>query len=287
MRASTGEWKVLDFGIAKLEAPDPATTLHVTRAEQRLGTPLYMSPEQLRGDPLDGRSDLFAFGILLYELLTKRHPFARGGDMSALSTWTAVLNDPPQPFDNHEVERLPRGLPELIARCLEKDPGRRWSSAGAAEAALQAIQHGVIPGAVAVAPTGNEVFWWQFHEAAAAIVYWLTLIPAWHVRPWIGRAEWQFGATVLALDARMLFLLLISTVAVLSVLRFSFVFVAGKKPAQVHDHHARARPLGEAGGFGLRSTARGGRHLDLRRTPGLGRAADCARPRQLRDCVVH
>ena len=162
--------------------------------------------------------------------------------MSALSTWTAVLNDPPQPFDNHEVERLPRGLPELIARCLEKDPGRRWSSAGAAEAALEAIQHGVIPGAVAVAPTGNEVFWWQFHEAAAAIVYRLTLIPAWHVRPWIGRAEWQFGATVLALDARMLFLLLISTVAVLSVLRFSFVFVAGKKPAQVHDHHARARP---------------------------------------------
>jgi len=240
MRSATGGWKVLDFGIAKLEAPDPSTTLQATRADQRLGTPLYMSPEQLRGDTLDGRSDLFAFGIMLYELLTRRHPFARGRDVSALSTWTAVLNEPPQPFEPHEIERLPSGLPDLIARCLEKDPGRRWSSAADVEAALQAIQNGVRP-AIAVAPVGNEVFWWQFHEATAAIVYWLTLIPAWHVRPWIGRAEWQLGNTTVGFDARMLFLLLISTVAVLSVLRFSFVFVAGTKPAQIHDHLARAR----------------------------------------------
>jgi len=240
MRSATGGWKVLDFGIAKLEAPDPSTTLQVTRADQRLGTPLYMSPEQLRGDPLDGRSDLFAFGIMLYEVLTRRHPFARGGDVSALSTWTAVLNEPPQPFEPHEIERFPSGLPDLIARCLEKDPGRRWSSAADVEAALQAIQNGVRP-SIAVAPVGSEVFWWQFHEATAAIVCWLTLIPAWHVRPWIGRAAWQLGNTTVGFDARMLFLLLISTVAVLSVLRFSFVFVAGTKPAQIHDHLSRAR----------------------------------------------
>jgi hypothetical protein len=246
MRTSTGGWKVLDFGIAKLEAPDPGATLQLTRADQRLGTPLYMSPEQMTGEPVDGRSDLFAFGIMLYELLTRRHPFARGGDVSALSTWTAVLNEPPQPFEPHEVEHLPRGLPALILQCLEKDPGRRWSSAADAEAALHAIHNGELP-AIAAAPVGKEVFWWQFHEATAAIVYWLTLIPAWHVRPWISPVLSQLGKSTVGFEARMLFLLLISTVAVLSVLRFSFVFVAGIKPAQIHDHLARAKPWVKVG----------------------------------------
>ena len=103
----------------------------------------------------------------------------------------------------------------------------------------QAVDSGVRP-TLGPAPASEAVFWWQFHEAAAAVVYWLTLIPVWHVRPWIGRTEWQMGSTVLALDARMLFLVLISTVAVLSVLRFSFVFVSRNKPAQVGEHPARS-----------------------------------------------
>ena len=136
---------MLDFGIAKLQGPDPRTTLHQTRVDQRLGTPLYMSPEQLRGEPVDGRSDLFAFGILLYELLTRRHPFTRRGDLAALSTWTAVLNEPPLPFEAEEIDRLPSGLPDVIARCLEKEPGRRWSSAEDLEAAIQTIHSGGPP----------------------------------------------------------------------------------------------------------------------------------------------
>jgi hypothetical protein len=238
MCTASGTWKVLDFGIAKLDAPDPRTTMHVTQADQRVGTPLYMSPEQLRGESLDGRSDLFAFGVLLYELVTRRHPFARRHDTSALSTWTAVLHEPPLPFDADELARLPPGLPEVIGRCLEKDPARRWSSAEDVEAALRAIESGVAP-AVAVPAPGYPVFWWQFHEAVAAVVYWLALLPLWHVRPWIGRLEWTLAGTTLALDARTIFLTVISTVAVLSVLRFSFVFVARNKPAQVHEHHAR------------------------------------------------
>ncbi len=239
MRTSTGSWKVLDFGIAKVEAPDPRTTLSGTGADQRVGTPQYMSPEQLRGEPLDGRSDLFAFGVLLYELLTGRHPFAHPRDFGALATWTAVLHDPPQPFKEEELARLPPGLPEVIARCLEKDPARRWWSAEDAEAALEAIDRGRMP-AVMTAPAGNAVSWWQFHEGMAAVVYWLTLIPMWHVRPWIGRSEWHVGGLTLVLDVRTLFLVLIATVAVLSVLRFSFVFLSRNKPSRIHDHHARA-----------------------------------------------
>ena len=177
------------------------------RGSQRVGTPQYMSPEQLRGEPLDGRSDLFAFGVLLYELLTGRHPFAHPRDSGALATWTAVLHDPPQPFKEEELARLPPGLPEVIARCLEKDPARRWSSAEDAEAALEAIDRGRMP-AVMTAPAGNAVSWWQFHEGLAAVVYWLTLIPMWHVRPWIGRSEWHVGGLTLVLDVRTLFLVL-------------------------------------------------------------------------------
>jgi hypothetical protein len=238
MRTSTGTWKVLDFGIAKLQGPDPRTTLQ-TRVDQRLGTPLYMSPEQLRGEAVDGRSDLFAFGILLYELLTRRHPFTRRSDLAALSTWTAVLNEPPLPFEADEVHRLPAGLPDVIARCLEKDPGRRWSSAEDLEAALQNVRSGG-PSPARLARPHEAVMWWQFHEAAAAVVYWLTLIPVWRVRPWIGRTELSLGGVTAALDARTLLLVLISTVAVLSVLRLSFVFVSRNKPSQIHDHHARA-----------------------------------------------
>jgi hypothetical protein len=245
MRTSTGGWKVLDFGIAKLDAPDPRTTLHGTRADQRVGTPLYMSPEQLRGEALDGRSDLFAFGILLYELLTGRHPFARSDDTGALATWTALLHEDPLPFEPNEANRMPPGLPEVIGRCLQKEPDRRWSSAADVEAALQAIQSGVVP--VSFPAPGNAVLWWQFHEAIAAVVYWLALIPVWHVRPWIGRTEWPLGPVTLALEARPLFLVLIATVAVLSVLRFSFVFVSRTKPAQVHEHHVRAARWVKAG----------------------------------------
>jgi serine/threonine-protein kinase len=95
-----------------------------------------MSPEQLRGDAVDGRSDLFAFGIVLYELLTRRHPFTHRGDAGALSTWTAVLNEPPLPFEPDELARMPAGLPETIARCLEKDPDRRFPDASALSALL-------------------------------------------------------------------------------------------------------------------------------------------------------
>jgi hypothetical protein len=246
MRTSTGGWKVLDFGIAKLDAPDPRTTLHGTHADQRVGTPLYMSPEQLRGDTLDGRSDLFAFGILLYELLTGRHPFAPPGDSGALATWTALLHDDPLPFEPAELNRLPPGLPEVIVRCLQKEPDQRWSSAGDVEAALQAIQSGGLP-APYIAAGGQAVLWWQFHEAMAAVVYWLALIPMWRVRPWIGRTEWPLGPVTFAFEARPLFLVLIANVAVLSVLRFSFVFVSRNKPAQIHEHHARAARWVKAG----------------------------------------
>ncbi len=76
--AEDGHPKIADFGIAKLNAPD------LPQTGRTLGTPAYMSPEQLRGDPVDGRSDLFSLGVILYQLLTRHRPFPR----AAIHRWT-------------------------------------------------------------------------------------------------------------------------------------------------------------------------------------------------------
>jgi serine/threonine protein kinase len=127
-----GRLKVLDFGLAKMlaegtNAPDDATVAHIsnTAAGQILGTAAYMSPEQAEGKEIDHRSDIFALGIVLYEMATGIRPFS--GD-THISTLTAVLRDTPSPIS--EIKRnLPRHLSRIIHRCLEKDPDRRYQTA--------------------------------------------------------------------------------------------------------------------------------------------------------------
>ncbi len=126
-----GHVKILDFGIAKLTWPDPgphATTLTPepsTETGALLGTAGYMSPEQVRGLPTDQRTDIFSFGCVLYEMLSGRAPFRK--DTTA-ETMTAILHEEPA-----ELGSLPLGvspaLERAVKRCLEKEPGQRFSSA--------------------------------------------------------------------------------------------------------------------------------------------------------------
>jgi serine/threonine-protein kinase len=107
----------------------------LTSAHQVLGTLPYMSPEQLQGRPLDPRSDLYSFGVLLYELATGQRPF-RGATASELVT--AILRGaPPRP------ETLRSGFPEalgrLLQRCLAKDPQERFGSARELREALERL----------------------------------------------------------------------------------------------------------------------------------------------------
>jgi non-specific serine/threonine protein kinase len=133
-----GRVKVLDFGLAKLEERparqgsgsfDGTQALTVdspiSTAGQVVGTVLYMAPEQLRGEAVDARADLFAFGILLYELVTGRRPFA-GKTLADVSS--AILRDAPEPIQMVRAE-LPRDLDRIIGRCLEKDCERRFQTA--------------------------------------------------------------------------------------------------------------------------------------------------------------
>ena len=127
--------KVLDFGIAKVASE--GLTTEITQKGSVLGTPTYMSPEQARSDDIDGRSDLYALGVLLYQLISGRPPFA--GD-TPLATILKHVEDDVPPFD---VPGAPppvaQEIRELVLSLLEKDPDRRVQSARLARRRLLAI----------------------------------------------------------------------------------------------------------------------------------------------------
>ena len=134
-----GRLKILDFGIARVATPrvDEETATGqapVTSAGQVVGTSGYMSPEQVRGQPVDARTDLFSAGVVLYEMLTGMAPFARASVIDALS---AILRDDPPP------PALPPGCPTaagaLVLRCLARHPDARFADARALASALRAL----------------------------------------------------------------------------------------------------------------------------------------------------
>ncbi len=132
MLSREGRVKVLDFGLAKLAAAahdDAAQTATLTAPLSSdgvvLGTAPYMAPEQLRGEAVDARTDLFALGILLHELATGRRPF-QGKSTAELGS--AILRDPPPPLGTLRPD-LPPDLDRIVGRCLEKSPRERFQTA--------------------------------------------------------------------------------------------------------------------------------------------------------------
>jgi serine/threonine protein kinase len=145
-----GDAKILDFGLAKTraggagkagEAGRDAATIaaqrQLTSPGDAVGTVSYMAPEQARGEPVDARSDLFSFGVVLYEMATGKSAFA--GSTTAL-TFDAILNrQPPSPRDvNRDV---PAALDRIIGRLLAKDPSARHQSATLLREEIEALRH--------------------------------------------------------------------------------------------------------------------------------------------------
>jgi TolB-like protein len=132
--------KVLDFGLAKeMRSADPASATQTAAGHTALGvvmgTPAYMSPEQIAGRALDHRTDIFSFGILLYEMASGRRPF-EGASSAELAS--AILRDTPRPLTELRAD-LPEKLCQLIQRCLEKNARDRFSSAREARNALRGV----------------------------------------------------------------------------------------------------------------------------------------------------
>jgi serine/threonine-protein kinase len=129
-----GEVKLMDFGVARMaEAPEA-----MTQAGLIVGTPHYMSPEQVQGKQLDARSDVYAMGILLYELLIGRRPFESS---SLTGILTAHITEKARPPIELRTD-IGRDLNAIVMRCLEKDPKARYADAGALLAELEQLRAG-------------------------------------------------------------------------------------------------------------------------------------------------
>lgn len=127
--------KITDFGIAHV---DDVTQSEATQVGQIVGTPQYMSPEQITGRTLDGRSDLFSLGVVLYQLLSRQRPFS--GDTVAALTYQ-IAHQKPRPL-RELVSGVPAAFTEIIDRLLAKDPAARFQTAQELYAALNAVREG-------------------------------------------------------------------------------------------------------------------------------------------------
>ncbi|HEY1759570.1 MAG TPA: protein kinase [Bryobacteraceae bacterium] len=170
MVSNDGLVKVLDFGLAKLAqpatAPDDATKTMaaLTGDGAILGTTYYMSPEQAEAKPVDGRSDAFSFGAMLYEMATGQRPFHGESQVAVLS---AILREDPKPARDIRPE-LPAELTRVIARCMRKDPARRFQHMDDLKVALEELKEESDSGALSASsgvalgpavPSGKKRIW--------------------------------------------------------------------------------------------------------------------------------
>jgi len=141
-----GAIRVTDFGIARIEDPNGQ---QMTQVGEILGTPLYMSPEQLMGQPLDGRSDIYSLGIILYQLTTGKRPY-QGTTLAALfKTITQDIPVPPHSLD----QKIPEKLSRAIMKLLEKDPADRFASGKELIEALETCLPGQVISPIATSPS--------------------------------------------------------------------------------------------------------------------------------------
>jgi hypothetical protein len=228
VRTAAGTVKVLDFGIARTENSSGSSLIE---ADDAVGTPGYMAPEQIRGQRVDFRADQFAFGVLVYEIACGANPFEAGTRTASIAR---VLDVIPAPLSNVCRADLP-SLDRIVAICLSKDPAGRYASTRELVADVERLQAEIWPErlkgrAQAGAPASNARWWWQFHQAAVSVVYVLTLYPAWRVRSWLP----QPWGTIFLLAT-------LACAATSTTLRLHLWFTSRLFPTRLTTEHQRTR----------------------------------------------
>lgn len=172
--------KILDFGLAKMEetaAEEDSDATLPPRTEEGMivGTTAYMSPEQAQGKAVDARSDIFSFGVVLYEMLTGRQAFRGDTKLSILSK---IVNEEPEPVSSIR-KGIPPELGRIIARCLRKDRDRRFQHMDDLKVALEELKEESDSGAMkadATPPQRRRWRWWPWAAGAAVVSLAIGLI---------------------------------------------------------------------------------------------------------------
>ncbi len=226
-----GGVKILDFGLARFRDPQGDPTL--TRDGGALGTPSYMSPEQIRSEKVDNRTDLFSLGTVLFELANGHNPFA---STDSTSTLARILEAEPRQWSSNVSgpgAQASRGLATVVRRCLAKRPDDRFATAREVAAALEAARDGMVPSrAASNRQDGRAVWWWQFHQIAVTVAYGLLLVPTWLAHQWTpdGRA----GLLIFVAGAM--------AAVTAGVFRLHLRFAAIELPQELSRQRAHARP---------------------------------------------
>ena len=219
-----GRVKIVDFGIARHITPMPDARAGLTLTGTQLGTPGYMAPEQLRGRAIDSSADVFAFGVMAYELATGIHPFG-GSDPAALLE-RLVSDDPPL---SRRIE--PIGLDAIIRMCLRGEPSARYRSGTELSEALRALS-ATAPIAAPSAIPVSGAWWWKFHQMAVALLSAGVVVLLGLKKDYLA----PYGSIV--------FLSVLVLATITTTLRVHLWFVAQVQPATLMDVRARVlRPL--------------------------------------------
>jgi hypothetical protein len=231
IRSIQGEVKILDFGIAHFDTSVAASSPRLTAVGQAIGTPGYMSPEQLDGADIDPRSDIFAFGVLLYELATGAHPFT--GPTPAATLANVYAANPPQlsGLDG----RLPPQFDAIVRKCVRRNRGERYSSALDIARDLQDLPDGRLraPGPAGRTPVlSSPLWWWQIHQVCAILVEGGLVYAVWHAHK-VDRQDWTLA----------LFLAYITTVAVNGTLRVHLLFTSAFNASDMREQLRRTLPI--------------------------------------------
>jgi len=239
--ARDGSVKVLDFGLARLmgRAADSSPE-RLTLTGALMGTPGYMSPEQLRGSEAGPATDIFSLGLLLQEMLTGQHAFG-GSENGATGTMVRILEDSPNRLPQALAAAWP-GVAGVIERCLQKDPNQRYPTMQDVVDALQHADRGDVVGVPRASASGSGVvdvppmraldtWWWQCHQVVVSTLYIAMIYPTWKLR----------GAPLPSWAHSLLVLAIIVAAALATTLRLHGVFTARVQPDRLVAAERRAR----------------------------------------------